>query len=111
MSILEIVLVGQCEVFVCKFIGPRTGYQFFKKNVDFSNTLSLKHLVRIVYWVIIKAMRVKVSPSLNTTSSALTFPCDIKGDHSLLFCSCLDIDSMKNHVNNFPLDLFFLSSK
>ena len=41
ITFLEIVFVGQCEVFVCldfflsplavKLIGPRTGCQFFKK--------------------------------------------------------------------------------
>ena len=42
MSVLEIVFVGQCEVFVfvlyisffplaAKLLGPRTGCQFFKK--------------------------------------------------------------------------------
>ena len=42
VSVLEIVFVGQCEVFVCldfvhffplaaKLIGPQTGCQFFKK--------------------------------------------------------------------------------
>ena len=54
MSVLEIVFVGQCEVFVCldfvltffffslavKLIGPRMGHQFFK-NVDFSVTYPL----------------------------------------------------------------------
>ena len=54
MSVLEIVFVGQCEVFVCldlvhffplaaKLIGPRTGCQFFKK-FDFSNTYSLNSM-------------------------------------------------------------------
>ena len=49
---LEIVFVGQCEVFVCldfvltffplatKLIGPRMGRQFFK-NVDYSVTYPL----------------------------------------------------------------------
>ena len=51
MSVLEIVFVGQCEVFVCldfvlnfffsplaaKLVGLRMGCQFFK-NVDFSDT-------------------------------------------------------------------------
>ena len=53
VSVLEIVFVGQCEVFVCldfalafsplaaKLIGPRMGRQFFK-NVDFSVTYPLK---------------------------------------------------------------------
>ena len=56
VSVLEIVFVGQCEVFVCldfvltfplppptlaaKLIGPRMGRQFFK-NVDFSVTFPL----------------------------------------------------------------------
>ena len=55
MSVLEIVFVGQCELFVClgfveiislffplaaKLIGPRMGRQFFK-NVDFSDTYPL----------------------------------------------------------------------
>ena len=56
MSVLEIVFVGQCEVFVClefvhslpppplvtKLIGPRTGCQFFKKKKYFSDTYSRK---------------------------------------------------------------------
>ena len=53
MSVLEIVFVGQCEVFVfldfvltffslaAKLIGPRMGRQFFR-NVDFSVTYPLK---------------------------------------------------------------------
>ena len=53
VSVLEIVFVGQCEVFVClgfvltffplaaKLIGPRMGRQFFKNN-DFSVTYPLK---------------------------------------------------------------------
>ena len=58
MSVLEIVFVGQCEVFVwlgfvkpfftlflfplaAKLIGPRTGCQFLK-NVDFSRIDPLK---------------------------------------------------------------------
>ena len=53
MSVLEIVFVGQCEVFVClefvltffplavKLIGPQMGRQFFK-NVYFSVTYHLK---------------------------------------------------------------------
>ena len=54
MSVLEIVFVGQCEVFVCldflltfffllaaKLIGPRMERQFFK-NVDFSVTYPFK---------------------------------------------------------------------
>ena len=54
MSVLEIVFVGQCEVFVyldfvlafvfplaAKLMGPRMGRQFFK-NVDFSVTYPLK---------------------------------------------------------------------
>ena len=48
VSVLEIVFVGQCEVFVCldfvhffpyvaELIGPRMGCQLFKKkSVDFS---------------------------------------------------------------------------
>ena len=55
MSLLEIVFVGQCEVFVCldfvltffpldaKLIGLRMGCQFFK-NVDFSITYHLNFL-------------------------------------------------------------------
>ena len=54
MSVLEIVFVGQCEVFVCldfvglflvflplaaKLIGPRTGVYILKKNVDFSDII------------------------------------------------------------------------
>ena len=53
MSILEIVFVGQCKVFVCldfvhffpfatKLIGPQMGCQFFKKDVDFFDTYILK---------------------------------------------------------------------
>ena len=56
MSVLEIVFVGQCEVFVCldivltfffsplatKLIGPQMGRQFFK-NVDFSVPYPLKY--------------------------------------------------------------------
>ena len=58
MSVLAIVFVGQCEVFVClgfvslfllfflfplatKLIGPRTGCQFLK-NVYFSGIRPLK---------------------------------------------------------------------
>ena len=55
MLVLEMAFVGQCEVFVCldfihfsplaaKLIGPQKGYQFFKKNVDFSDTYPLKVL-------------------------------------------------------------------
>ena len=52
VSVLEIIFVGQCEVFVCldfvltffplaaKLIGLRMGRQFFK-NVDFSVTYPL----------------------------------------------------------------------
>ena len=54
-SILEVVFVGQCEVFIClglleiisfffplamKLIGPQTGCQFFKKSI-FLTTLPL----------------------------------------------------------------------
>ena len=56
VSVLEIVFVGQCEVFVCldfvdfpppplvtKLIGPLMGCQFFKiPYVDFSDTWPLK---------------------------------------------------------------------
>ena len=53
MSVLEIVFVGQREVFVCldfvliffplaaKLTGPRMGHKFFK-NVDFSVECPLK---------------------------------------------------------------------
>ena len=56
VSVLEIVFVGQCEVFVClgfvltffflaaKLIGSRRGRQFFK-HVDFSVTYPLNLLV------------------------------------------------------------------
>ena len=51
--VLEIVFVAQCEVFVCldfvhffslavKLLGPRTGFQFFKKCRLFSDTYPLK---------------------------------------------------------------------
>ena len=57
MSVLEIDFVGQCEVFVLillaffpplavKLIGPRTGCQFFKKNVDFSDIYPLRFLMQ-----------------------------------------------------------------
>ena len=55
MSVLEIVFVGQCEVFVCldfvliffsplaaKLIGPRMRRQFFKNVYFFSVTYPLK---------------------------------------------------------------------
>ena len=52
MLVLGIVVVGQCEVFVCldfaeifffppsavKLVGPRTGCQFFKKMSIFYDT-------------------------------------------------------------------------
>ena len=49
VSVLELVFVGQCEVFFClyfvlffplavKLIGLQTECQFFKKNVDFPDT-------------------------------------------------------------------------
>ena len=64
MSFLEIVFVGQCEVFVyldfgnffplaAKLIGPQTGCQFFK-HVDFSDIRplnSMSHLRgRVSFW-------------------------------------------------------------
>ena len=53
VTVLEIVFVGQCEIFFCldfvhffplaaKLIVPRTGCQFFKKKGDFSDTYPLK---------------------------------------------------------------------
>ena len=61
MTVLEIVFVGQCEVFDCldfvhffffplatKLIGPPTGCQFLKKkNVDFSDTYPLNSNVSL----------------------------------------------------------------
>ena len=57
MSVLEIVFVGQCEVFVCldfveifffplptKLIGPRMGCQFFKNSIFPTPTTLSKHL-------------------------------------------------------------------
>ena len=54
MLFLEIVFVGQCEVFVCldfihfspltaKLVGPQTGYQFFKKMLIFLTPTPLKY--------------------------------------------------------------------
>ena len=63
VSVLEIVFVGQCEVFVCldfaltffplavKLIGPRMGRQFFK-NVNFSVTYPLKLQYANLYWLV-----------------------------------------------------------
>ena len=63
LTLLEIVFVGQCEVFVCldfvnfffyffplaaKLIGPRTGCQFFKKMSIFSLTNPLTPKGRVV---------------------------------------------------------------
>ena len=53
MLVLEIVFVGQCEVFVCLDFGhpsphrSTNGMSVLEKNVDFSNTYSLK-LVYVV---------------------------------------------------------------
>ena len=57
--LLEIVFVGQCEVFVCprfghfilavKLIGLRTGCQIFK-NVDFSDLNPLNSMFLLRLW-------------------------------------------------------------
>ena len=105
VSVLEIVFVGQHELFVCldfvltfffpplaaKLIGPRMGRQFFK-NVDFSITYPLnRNLSKISTWCNLWGMRLNSNKTQSMIVSRsrtvfLPHPDLLVGSTSLNFC-------------------------
>ena len=70
------------------------------------------HLMRMAYWAVVEAVRVRVSPSPNTTSSGIAFP-GVARDYTCL-CSFIAAWALRTKLpcpHFFPFHWFFLQTE